>query len=143
VLILFFCVSATSFGAVIWTFVLRRIRSILIKSSRLLKEMNSAVSFLQYSNLLVSIVTCRFKVNFKTVQHVYAEYLLTIDLTKRSLKNPCITKYYFWPLTDLLARDQLTQVRRQERAFHELSERLPTFAPTYKIIVGTPNYDPK
>ena len=43
----------------------------------------------------------------------------------------------------LLARDQLTQVRRQGRAFHELSESLPTFNPTYKVIAGTPNYDPK
>ena len=31
----------------------------------------------------------------------------------------------------------------QELAFHELSERLPTFPPTYKFVVGTSNYDPK
>ena len=43
----------------------------------------------------------------------------------------------------LLARDQLLMVCQQERAFHELSETLPTFNPTYKFIVGTPNYDPK
>jgi len=38
---------------------------------------------------------------------------------------------------------QLTQVRRQELAFHELTETLPTFPPTYKFIVGTEKYDPK
>jgi hypothetical protein len=37
----------------------------------------------------------------------------------------------------------LTQVRRQELAFHELTETLPTFPPTYKFIVGTEKYDPK
>ena len=43
----------------------------------------------------------------------------------------------------LLSKDQLTQVRRKEEAFHEFSEKMPTFAPTYKFVIGTENYDTK
>ena len=43
----------------------------------------------------------------------------------------------------LLAKDQLTQVRREEKAFHELTEKLPTFAPTYKFVLGTTTYSKK
>jgi hypothetical protein len=42
-----------------------------------------------------------------------------------------------------LTRDQLTQVRCQQLAFHELTETPPTFSPTYKFVVGTNLYDPK
>lgn len=43
----------------------------------------------------------------------------------------------------LLGKDQLTLVRREEQAFHELSEKLPNFAPTYKFVIGTEDYDKK
>ena len=43
----------------------------------------------------------------------------------------------------LLGKDQLTLVRREEQAFHELSEKLPNFAPTYKFVIGTEEYDKK
>ena len=43
----------------------------------------------------------------------------------------------------LLAKDQLAMARREEEAFSELSEKLPTFAPTYKFVVGSDKYDPK
>lgn len=43
----------------------------------------------------------------------------------------------------LLAKDQLTQVRKEEKAFHELTEKLPTFPPTYKFVIGTGNYSKK
>jgi len=43
----------------------------------------------------------------------------------------------------LLGKDQLNLVRREEQAFHELSEKLPNFAPTYKFIIGTEEYDKK
>ena len=43
----------------------------------------------------------------------------------------------------LLAKDQLTQARKEDKAFHELTERLPTFPPTYKFVIGTDRYSPK
>ncbi len=43
----------------------------------------------------------------------------------------------------LLAKDQLIQVRREEQAFHELTEKVPTFAPTYKFVIGTTDYNKK
>ena len=43
----------------------------------------------------------------------------------------------------LLGKDQLNLVRREEQAFHELSEKLPNFAPTYKFVIGTEEYDKK
>lgn len=46
-------------------------------------------------------------------------------------------------LAKLLGKDQLTQTRREELAFHELTEKLPTFNPTYKFVIGTDQYDKK
>jgi hypothetical protein len=43
----------------------------------------------------------------------------------------------------LLAKDQLTQARKEETAFHELSEKLPSFPPTYKFTIGTDQYNKK
>ena len=43
----------------------------------------------------------------------------------------------------LLAKDQLNQVRKEEKAFHELSEIEPNFPPTYKFKIGTEKYDEK
>ena len=41
----------------------------------------------------------------------------------------------------LLARDQLSRVMKQNKAFHGLSEAPITFAPTFKFDKGTMNYD--
>lgn len=46
-------------------------------------------------------------------------------------------------LEGLLSKDQLSQVRKDGRAFSELEETKPTFPPTYKFAVGTRNYDQK
>ena len=46
-------------------------------------------------------------------------------------------------LAKLLGKDQLTQVRREEAAFHELTEKLPNFPPTYKFVIGSDQYDKK
>lgn len=46
-------------------------------------------------------------------------------------------------LAKLLGKDQLTQVRREEKAFQELTEKLPSFAPTYKFVIGSNEYDKK
>jgi len=46
-------------------------------------------------------------------------------------------------LTSLLSRDQLTQAKRDERAFGDFSENMPTFKPTYKFVIGTQEYDKK
>ena len=43
----------------------------------------------------------------------------------------------------LLAKDQLLRVQKEEKAFQELSEKLPTFPPTYKFKIGTVEYDKK
>lgn len=46
-------------------------------------------------------------------------------------------------LRGLLGRDQLALARKEERAFHQLEEGEIGFAPTYKFVVGTGEYDPK
>lgn len=46
-------------------------------------------------------------------------------------------------LQELLEKDQLTLVRSQGRAFHQLQERLPAFPPTFKFERGTSEYDMK
>lgn len=46
-------------------------------------------------------------------------------------------------LKELLKKDQLTKVMRDNRAFHELEERLPAFPPTFKFEHGTSDYDMK
>lgn len=46
-------------------------------------------------------------------------------------------------LDELIAMDQLVQVRSQGRAFAELEERLPAFPPTFKFEHGTSEYDLK
>ena len=43
----------------------------------------------------------------------------------------------------LLAKDQLLRVQKEDKAFQELSEKLPTFPPTYKFKIGTVEYDKK
>jgi len=44
----------------------------------------------------------------------------------------------------LLAVDQLTAVRLSGQAFHEFQDTKPTFAPTYKFVIGDGlEYDPK
>ena len=43
----------------------------------------------------------------------------------------------------LLAKDQLLRVQKEDKAFQELSEILPTFPPTYKFKIGTVEYDKK
>lgn len=44
-------------------------------------------------------------------------------------------------LQQLIERDQLVKIRRQGRAFHQLTEQLPTFPPTFKFRQGTDSYD--
>lgn len=46
-------------------------------------------------------------------------------------------------LEQLIARDQLSMIRRQGRAFTQLEERLPQFPPTFKFDHGTSDYDLK
>ncbi|XP_037032683.1 inositol polyphosphate 5-phosphatase K isoform X2 [Bradysia coprophila] len=46
-------------------------------------------------------------------------------------------------LDELIAKDQLSLVRQQERAFTELVERTPAFPPTFKFERGTSEYDMK
>lgn len=46
-------------------------------------------------------------------------------------------------LDELIARDQLTMIRRQGRAFTQFEERLPAFPPTFKFEHGTTEYDLK
>lgn len=46
-------------------------------------------------------------------------------------------------LNELLERDQLVLVRRDNKAFQNLEERLPEFPPTFKFKEGTSNYDMK
>ena len=46
-------------------------------------------------------------------------------------------------LDSLLDADQLTAVRKDQRAFHELKDTKPSFPPTYKFVIGTQDYDAK
>lgn len=46
-------------------------------------------------------------------------------------------------LDDLVARDQLSMIRRQGRAFTQFEERIPQFPPTFKFEHGTSDYDLK
>ncbi|KAL5289866.1 INPP5J family protein [Megaselia abdita] len=46
-------------------------------------------------------------------------------------------------LKELLERDQLFSVRRENKAFQYLEERLPEFPPTFKFKEGTSQYDMK
>ncbi|XP_055688987.1 phosphatidylinositol 4,5-bisphosphate 5-phosphatase A-like isoform X1 [Lutzomyia longipalpis] len=46
-------------------------------------------------------------------------------------------------LGELMQKDQLLLVMNQERAFSELTERLPAFPPTFKFEPGTQEYDMK
>lgn len=46
-------------------------------------------------------------------------------------------------LEELLERDQLNAVRRENKAFQKLDERLPEFPPTFKFKEGTSVYDMK
>ncbi|XP_059614755.1 inositol polyphosphate 5-phosphatase K isoform X1 [Phlebotomus argentipes] len=46
-------------------------------------------------------------------------------------------------LGELIQKDQLQLVMSQERAFNELTERLPAFPPTFKFEPGTQEYDMK
>lgn len=46
-------------------------------------------------------------------------------------------------IEELVAQDQLSLVRKQERAFKELEERPPAFPPTFKFEPGTAEYDLK
>ena len=43
----------------------------------------------------------------------------------------------------LLQKDQLNQVRNEERAFHELTEAAITFSPTFKHVIDSDEYDTK
>lgn len=46
-------------------------------------------------------------------------------------------------LQDLFAKDQLSLIKNHERAFVELQEDKPTFAPTFKFEKGTSDYNLK
>jgi len=46
-------------------------------------------------------------------------------------------------LDSLLDADQLTAVRKDQRAFHELKDTKPPFPPTYKFAIGTQDCDAK
>lgn len=46
-------------------------------------------------------------------------------------------------LEQLIARDQLSMIRRQGRAFTQMEERLPEFPPTFKFDHGSSDYDLK
>ncbi len=46
-------------------------------------------------------------------------------------------------LDDILQKDQLKHVKKEERAFGPLDETGPTFPPTYKFRVKESNYDAK
>lgn len=43
--------------------------------------------------------------------------------------------------THLLAKDQLRQVMKTGEAFSEFTEKSPTFAPTYRFVIDSENYD--
>lgn len=46
-------------------------------------------------------------------------------------------------LEELLEKDQLKLVMEQKRAFHNLTERMPNFPPTFKFEHGSSEYDMK
>lgn len=46
-------------------------------------------------------------------------------------------------LDELLEKDQLKLVMKQNRAFHNLTERMPKFPPTFKFEHGSSEYDMK
>jgi len=46
-------------------------------------------------------------------------------------------------LKELIVKDELILIRQQGRAFNELTERTPTFPPTFKFKLGTSEYDLK
>ena len=46
-------------------------------------------------------------------------------------------------LRKLIEVDQLSKARQSELAFYELTDTEPTFAPTYKFVIGSSDYDQK
>ncbi|CAG2166527.1 unnamed protein product [Oppiella nova] len=60
------------------------------------------------------------------------------DLTADEIHDTIISTGSF---AQLLAKDQLNRVKREGRAFSEFSETVPSFAPTYKFLANTNNYD--
>ena len=80
---------------------------------------------------------------------LYHDYIFWMgDLNFRLIENTfdadeIETKVANGEFAALLAKDQLTHVKREGEAFSELTEKLPNFAPTYKFEVGTDRYNKK
>ena len=80
---------------------------------------------------------------------LYHDYIFWMgDLNFRLLEssydsNQIVESVEKGEFAKLLAKDQLNQCRREGEAFHELTEKLPNFAPTYKFEVGTDQYSKK
>jgi len=101
-----------------------------------IKEYNTIVETHEYSDKDVP----------KILYHDYIFWMgdLNFRLVENSYdSNQIVESVEKGEFAKLLAKDQLNQVRREGEAFHELTEKLPNFAPTYKFEVGTDQYSKK
>ena len=80
---------------------------------------------------------------------LYHDYIIWLgDLNFRLMENTfsyeeIVKEANNGNINILLQKDQLNQVRNEERAFHELTEAAITFSPTFKHVIDSDEYDTK